>query len=265
MRRPTKTSPRSGSPRRRARKRASGSACWRRSLLRAIRATRVRASAASRIFCASSSFRRARASQSWRSRRPWFARLTIHRRPAARRQARRRRFRSSCTRYPARRSIQASAYALGLSARVVEAEVFAPSRRRRPRAAPRRAGAARRRATGDAAARRPFRVRRNHRSRAGARRLVPPAGDDLHSFDMLGEGARTAHDAQTHFDAYDRRHRRDRQGGEGATPAQRPGISVKLSALHPRYEAISTDRVADRTDAPPAASWRNSPGRRTSA
>ena len=33
-----------------------------------------------------------------------------------------------------------------------------------------------------------------------------------------------------------------RGAGEGALP-DRPGISVKLSALHPRYEAVSRERV----------------------
>jgi len=63
------------------------------------------------------------------------------------------------------------------------------------------------------------------------------------SFDMLGEGARTADDAQRYYDAYARAIRAiGAQAGERALP-DRPGISVKLSALHPRYEAISSDRA----------------------
>ncbi len=64
-----------------------------------------------------------------------------------------------------------------------------------------------------------------------------------YSFDMLGEAARSAADSARYFDAY-----RDAiaaigaAAGSGAGP-QRPGISVKLSALHPRYEAISRARV----------------------
>ncbi len=65
----------------------------------------------------------------------------------------------------------------------------------------------------------------------------------LYSFDMLGEGARTAADAVRHFQAYDDAIEAiGRSAGNAALPL-RPGISVKLSALHPRYEAISRERV----------------------
>jgi RHH-type proline utilization regulon transcriptional repressor/proline dehydrogenase/delta 1-pyrroline-5-carboxylate dehydrogenase len=64
-----------------------------------------------------------------------------------------------------------------------------------------------------------------------------------YSFDMLGEGARTASDARRYFDAYARAIETiGRAAGSRALP-DRPGISVKLSALHPRFEAISRDRV----------------------
>jgi RHH-type proline utilization regulon transcriptional repressor/proline dehydrogenase/delta 1-pyrroline-5-carboxylate dehydrogenase len=64
-----------------------------------------------------------------------------------------------------------------------------------------------------------------------------------HSYDMLGEGARTADDAEHHFAAYANAIRAiGKAAGKGALPA-RPGISVKLSALHPRYEAVKQDRV----------------------
>src|SRR5580698_10388382 len=64
-----------------------------------------------------------------------------------------------------------------------------------------------------------------------------------HSFDMLGEGARTAADADKYFDAYAGAIAAiGAQAGNAALP-QRPGISVKLSALHPHYEAISRERV----------------------
>jgi len=66
-----------------------------------------------------------------------------------------------------------------------------------------------------------------------------------YSFDMLGEGARTAADADKYFDAYARAIAAiGAQAGNAALP-QRPGISVKLSALHPRYEAISRQRVLE--------------------
>ncbi|MCA3057412.1 MAG: proline dehydrogenase family protein, partial [Rhodocyclaceae bacterium] len=65
-----------------------------------------------------------------------------------------------------------------------------------------------------------------------------------HSFDMLGEAAMTAADAERYFAAY--------QGaiaviGTYVKPGQSvfdaPGISVKLSALHPRYDLANQTRV----------------------
>ena len=64
-----------------------------------------------------------------------------------------------------------------------------------------------------------------------------------YSFDMLGEGARTAADAARYGAAY--AHAIAAIGASAGTaklPA-RPGISIKLSALHPRYEPISRARV----------------------
>jgi RHH-type proline utilization regulon transcriptional repressor/proline dehydrogenase/delta 1-pyrroline-5-carboxylate dehydrogenase len=64
-----------------------------------------------------------------------------------------------------------------------------------------------------------------------------------YSFDMLGEGARTAGDARRYRDAYAAAIVAiGKSAGEGALP-DRPGISIKLSALHPRFEAISRERV----------------------
>ncbi|MCK9907978.1 bifunctional proline dehydrogenase/L-glutamate gamma-semialdehyde dehydrogenase PutA [Microbacteriaceae bacterium K1510] len=66
----------------------------------------------------------------------------------------------------------------------------------------------------------------------------------LYSFDMLGEAARTAEDAARYFDAYAQAI--DAIGAaadDGTVLPKRPGISVKLTALHPRYEALSRDRV----------------------
>jgi RHH-type proline utilization regulon transcriptional repressor/proline dehydrogenase/delta 1-pyrroline-5-carboxylate dehydrogenase len=74
-------------------------------------------------------------------------------------------------------------------------------------------------------------------SRAGSHR------EFRYSFDMLGEGARTAADAARYFEAYaDAIAAIGARAGNAALPA-RPGISVKLSALHPRYEAVSRERV----------------------
>jgi len=65
----------------------------------------------------------------------------------------------------------------------------------------------------------------------------------LYSFDMLGEGARTAADAARYFESYAGAvDAIGRSAGNAALP-HRPGISVKLSALHPRYEPLSRDRV----------------------
>ena len=76
-----------------------------------------------------------------------------------------------------------------------------------------------------------------------------------YSFDMLGEGARTGADADKYFDAY--ANAIAAIGAHAGNAALHPppyppphageggvrGISVKLSALHPRYEAISRARV----------------------
>ena len=68
-------------------------------------------------------------------------------------------------------------------------------------------------------------------------------GDYLYSYDMLGEGARTAQDAARYFDSYANAIAAiGKSAGNAALPA-RPGISVKLSALHPRYEPLSRPRV----------------------
>jgi len=64
-----------------------------------------------------------------------------------------------------------------------------------------------------------------------------------YSFDMLGEGARTSADADKYFDAYAGAIAAIGANAGNAALPQRPGISVKLSALHPRYEAISRERV----------------------
>jgi RHH-type proline utilization regulon transcriptional repressor/proline dehydrogenase/delta 1-pyrroline-5-carboxylate dehydrogenase len=64
-----------------------------------------------------------------------------------------------------------------------------------------------------------------------------------YSFDMLGEAARTADDAERYFNSYASAiDAIGRTAGDRPLP-DRPGISVKLSALHPRYEAVSRERV----------------------
>ncbi|HAP47757.1 MAG TPA: bifunctional proline dehydrogenase/L-glutamate gamma-semialdehyde dehydrogenase [Afipia sp.] len=70
-----------------------------------------------------------------------------------------------------------------------------------------------------------------------------PTHHHRYSFDMLGEGARTAADAARYFESYAAAIEAiGRTAGNNPHP-DRPGISVKLSALHPRYEALSRTRV----------------------
>jgi RHH-type proline utilization regulon transcriptional repressor/proline dehydrogenase/delta 1-pyrroline-5-carboxylate dehydrogenase len=64
-----------------------------------------------------------------------------------------------------------------------------------------------------------------------------------YSFDMLGEGARTAADAERYFASYAHAIDAIAANAGSAASASRPSISVKLSALHPRFEAISRDQV----------------------
>ena len=59
------------------------------------------------------------------------------------------------------------------------------------------------------------------------------------SYDMLGEGARTAADAERYFEAYAAA---ADSIGNAENSRQKSGISVKLSALHPRYEWRQRDR-----------------------
>jgi RHH-type proline utilization regulon transcriptional repressor/proline dehydrogenase/delta 1-pyrroline-5-carboxylate dehydrogenase len=64
-----------------------------------------------------------------------------------------------------------------------------------------------------------------------------------YSYDMLGEGARTDADAQRYFASY--AHAIEVAGNESARGGviEAPGISVKLTALHPRFEIGQMDRV----------------------
>jgi RHH-type proline utilization regulon transcriptional repressor/proline dehydrogenase/delta 1-pyrroline-5-carboxylate dehydrogenase len=68
-----------------------------------------------------------------------------------------------------------------------------------------------------------------------------------YSFDMLGEAALTAEHAKHYFDAY---HEGIRQIGAGPQPQSEDifsavGVSVKLSALHPRLSFLQHERVID--------------------
>ena len=63
------------------------------------------------------------------------------------------------------------------------------------------------------------------------------------SFDMLGEGARTAADAERYEASYAAAIETVGRLSEGAGPEAGHGVSVKLSALSPRYEATQEARV----------------------
>jgi len=65
-----------------------------------------------------------------------------------------------------------------------------------------------------------------------------------YSFDMLGEAALTMADAERYFQSYVRAiEALAGQGGEDVFAA--PGVSVKLSALHPRFESFQHQRLME--------------------
>jgi RHH-type transcriptional regulator, proline utilization regulon repressor / proline dehydrogenase / delta 1-pyrroline-5-carboxylate dehydrogenase len=78
-----------------------------------------------------------------------------------------------------------------------------------------------------------------------------------HSFDMLGEGARTQNDADRYLDSYLNainsiaahadsiwaNSTKSLENPAKSSPQQQDGISIKLSALHPRYEWTQHARV----------------------
>jgi proline dehydrogenase len=84
-------------------------------------------------------------------------------------------------------------------------------------------------------------------------KLAPVGGSDprsggawglTFSYDMLGEGARTAEDAQTYLQSYSGAIKSIAACVSPACAiAQNDGISIKLSALHPRYEDAQRARV----------------------
>jgi len=64
-----------------------------------------------------------------------------------------------------------------------------------------------------------------------------------YSYDMLGEAALTAADADTYFKAYSDAISAISKAATHDDIRDNPGISIKLSALHPRYEVAQTERV----------------------
>lgn len=79
--------------------------------------------------------------------------------------------------------------------------------------------------------------------RAGS--MGPKGKAELCSFDMLGEGARTMTDAARYFDNYARAIKTLTKGPRPALPEDKHGISVKLSALYPKYDSLHTQDVMD--------------------
>lgn len=63
------------------------------------------------------------------------------------------------------------------------------------------------------------------------------------SYDMLGEAAYTAQDAEKYFQAYLRAIKEVGSANNGKGPILGPGISVKLSALHPRFQMTKRERL----------------------
>lgn len=64
-----------------------------------------------------------------------------------------------------------------------------------------------------------------------------------YSYDMLGEAAYTQKDAENYFRAYQEAIEAIAKNGPYDSPITAPGISVKLSALHPSYTVKKADRV----------------------
>ncbi len=66
-----------------------------------------------------------------------------------------------------------------------------------------------------------------------------------YSYDMLGEAARTEGDARRYHLSYSRAITAIARAAKGNDIRTNPGISVKLSALHPRYEVAKRARVME--------------------
>lgn len=64
-----------------------------------------------------------------------------------------------------------------------------------------------------------------------------------YSYDMLGEAATTAEDAQRYYTSYEQAIHAIGKASQGRGIYEGPGISIKLSALHPRYMRAQRERV----------------------
>lgn len=76
------------------------------------------------------------------------------------------------------------------------------------------------------------------------RRMVKEGEAAHFSFDMLGEGARTEADAARYLKAYENAIEAVAAEKDASlAPEKGNGVSVKMSALHPRYEAVNEARI----------------------
>ncbi|MFP5078578.1 trifunctional transcriptional regulator/proline dehydrogenase/L-glutamate gamma-semialdehyde dehydrogenase [Rhizobium sp. YIM 134829] len=66
-----------------------------------------------------------------------------------------------------------------------------------------------------------------------------------YSYDMLGEAATTAADAERYYSDYENAIHAIGKAAAGRGIYEGPGISIKLSALHPRYSRAQAERVMD--------------------
>ncbi|MDP3229955.1 MAG: trifunctional transcriptional regulator/proline dehydrogenase/L-glutamate gamma-semialdehyde dehydrogenase [Acidovorax sp.] len=66
-----------------------------------------------------------------------------------------------------------------------------------------------------------------------------------YSYDMLGEAALTSADAQRYYQSYEKAIHAIGKASAGRGIYEGPGISIKLSALHPRYSRAQFGRVMD--------------------
>ncbi|OZI32739.1 trifunctional transcriptional regulator/proline dehydrogenase/L-glutamate gamma-semialdehyde dehydrogenase [Bordetella genomosp. 1] len=64
-----------------------------------------------------------------------------------------------------------------------------------------------------------------------------------YSYDMLGEAATTAEDAERYYASYEQAIHSIGKAAAGRGIYEGPGISIKLSALHPRYARAQRERV----------------------
>lgn len=66
-----------------------------------------------------------------------------------------------------------------------------------------------------------------------------------YSYDMLGEAATTAEDAASYYRSYEQAIHAIGKASQGRGIYEGPGISIKLSALHPRYARAQRDRIME--------------------